>query len=141
MGSELGSCWWGEPGHPTRLGWEPHTVPPVRHGSGDTSRGLHRGGIVRAHRRGSRPPSAVLTQQTRGRHRQRVLAQQEGERCSLRVSNAQNKTFEMLVIIRRTSLLGGETCAIKTLLQVLKFSLNKDTELHCNSDDVQVMWV
>lgn len=35
----------------------------------------------------------------------------------------------------------GEICAIKTPLQVLKFSLNKDTELHCNSGYVQVMWV
>lgn len=68
-----------EPGHPTWLGWKPQAVPPMCRGSGDRSRGIaqQRDRECRAVR-----PMPAFTQQTTGRHRQRVLTQQAGEQRS-----------------------------------------------------------
>lgn len=130
VGSELGSCWLGgaRPLHLARAG-----SPTLSLGSGDTSRGPHRSGMVSAERPGS--PHARRRSDSRPRA---DTGSGMGNGARSVCLHVQNKTFETLLIIRRSSLLeAGNT----TLLQVLRFSLNKDTELHCNSDDVQVMWV
>lgn len=53
----------------------------------------------------------------------------------------QHRALRMLLVIRRASSLGGKQAVLKKVLKVLEFSLNKDTEPHCDSDYVQVMWV
>lgn len=68
-----------EPGHPTWLGWKPHAVPPMCRGSGDRSRGIAQ---QRDRECGAVRPMPAFTQQTTGRHRQRVLTQQAGEQRS-----------------------------------------------------------